>query len=94
MAACVGAVIMRPRRAVRPVVAVLVVRVGTIVGVVMTAAFRGLLFPMLVVQGEHTAAEPGDHAEHEEQCEPTAHADQKTPRSASCKPNLAGMGFP
>lgn len=84
--------IVRPRRAIRPVVAIAILRV--IVGMVMTAAFRGLLFPMLVIQREHAATEPGDHAEHQEPCEPTAHADQETRRAVICKPNLTGMGFP
>ena len=94
MAAGVGVMFVRPRRAVRSVATVIALRLRIIVGVVMSAACRGLLLPMVVVQREHTTAEPGNHAEHQKPCKPTAHADQETPRTALCKPNLAGMGFP
>lgn len=87
----VRVVVVGPGRAVRSV-AVIVLRGIPLVRV--TAAFRGLPLPVVMVQGEHTTAEPGDHAEQQEPCEQTAHDAQKTPEQPSCKPNLAGIRFP
>jgi len=47
--------VVRPRRAILPVVASIALRIGAIVGVVVIAACRDLLFPVLVIQREHTA---------------------------------------
>ncbi len=62
MATGVGMGIVRPGMTVRVVAA----GVGRIVIVVMPAAFSRLIVTMSMIQREHTAEEPGDHAEHQE----------------------------
>jgi hypothetical protein len=66
MAAGVGVVIMRSRMTfgimatgIRRLVIMMVV-------VIMPAAFGRVVVVVGMIQREHTAAEPGDHAEHQE----------------------------
>jgi len=62
MAAGVGVVIVRSGMTVGIVIA----RILRIVVVVMAAAFGRMVTVMDMIQREHTAAEPGDHAEHQQ----------------------------
>ncbi len=59
MAARVRVVFMRARRTIRAVV----IPVGILI---VPAAFGRVVMAMGMVQGEHTATEPDDHAEHQE----------------------------
>lgn len=54
--------IVRAGRAIRTVI---LIGVRSLVTVILIAAIRGLLLAMIMVQSDHTAAEPGDHAEHQ-----------------------------
>ena len=71
MAAGMGVVIVRPGRAIIPV-GVIIRAVVTVVmairaGVMrVTGALGGDLVAMEMIQCEHAATEPGDHAEHQE----------------------------
>lgn len=47
-------------------VRIMAAAVGRIVIVVMPAAFGGVVVAVGMIQREHTAEEPGDHAEHQE----------------------------
>lgn len=59
--------LMRPRRT--PVMRVTVRRLMTVIMrmiVTMVARMRRMFSAMTVIQREHTTAEPGDHAEHQQ----------------------------
>ena len=62
MAAGVGVMIVRSGVTVGIVVA----RIRRIMIVVMPAAFGRVIVAVGMIQREHTAEEPGDHAEHQE----------------------------
>lgn len=62
MAAGVGVVIVRSGMTVGIVIA----RIRRIMVVVMPAAFGRVIVAVGMIQREHTAEEPGDHAEHQE----------------------------
>lgn len=62
MAAGVGVVIVRSGMAVR----IMVAGIRRIMVVVMPAAFGRVIVAVGMIQREHTAEEPGDHAEHQE----------------------------
>ena len=74
--------IVRPRGAVRAVPVVIAVRIpaAMVIVTVIAAVVGGLRIGMEVIHREHTAAEPGDHAEHQQPWKPTAHGFQETPR--------------
>ena len=54
--------IVRAGRAIRTMVRI---RVRSVVPMILIAAVSGLLLAMIMVQRDHTTAEPGDHAEHQ-----------------------------
>ena len=67
-------VIVRAGRAIRTVVAI---GRGAVIVMMITAAlvaFLGLRLAVGMVHREHATAKPGDHAEHQQPCKPTAHA--------------------
>jgi hypothetical protein len=75
MAAAVGVMLVRTRRAIRRVMII----IARIVTVVVIAALGGLTLRVHMIQREHTATQSGDHAEHHEPRKHASHADQKTP---------------
>lgn len=75
MAAGVVMVVMVSRR--MPVVGRVI---GSIViSVIPVVAAMGGIVGMHMVECHHTAAQPGDHAECQQPCEPSSHAFQRTP---------------
>ncbi len=66
MAAGVGVVIVRSGMTFGIMVAGVVAGIRRIMVVIMPAAFGRVVVVVGMIQREHTATEPGDHAEHQE----------------------------
>ena len=73
--AAVRVVFVRTWRTIRRVMII----IARIMAMVVVAALGGLVLRMHMIQREHAATQPGDHAEHHEPCKHASHADQKTP---------------